>query len=87
MESENQGNEDPDQNTPNQKEEEESTKVSISWKFTYVDSFLFHKFNLFQLKKRPPAALTLTCGVCSAPAPDHLHFGGKVEMTKIFISL
>ena len=29
--------------------------------------------------KRPPAPLNLTCGVCSAPAPDHLHFGGKVR--------
>ena len=28
--------------------------------------------------KRPPAPLNLICGVCSAPAPDHLHFGGKV---------
>ena len=27
--------------------------------------------------KRPPAPLNLTCGVCSAPAPDHLHFGGE----------
>ena len=78
MERENQGYNDPDQNTHNQKEEEESTKVSILRKFIYSDSFLFHKFNQFQLKKRPPAALTLTCGVCSAPAPDHLHFGGKV---------
>ena len=34
---------------------------------------------LFQYKmlKRPPAPLNLTCGVCSAPAPDHLHFGGE----------
>eukprot|EP00092_Neocalanus_flemingeri_P012947 GFUD01013946.1.p1 GENE.GFUD01013946.1~~GFUD01013946.1.p1 ORF type:complete len:796 (+),score=184.42 GFUD01013946.1:66-2453(+) len=28
-----------------------------------------------KLKKRPATALTLVCGVCSAPAPDHLHFG------------
>ena len=27
--------------------------------------------------KRFPASLTLSCGVCSAPAPDHLHFGGS----------
>ena len=87
MESENQGNEEPSQNTLNQKEEEESTKVSISWEFIYLVPFLFHKVYKLQLKKRPPAALNLTCGVCSAPAPDHLHFGGKVEMTKIFISL
>merc|ERR1711892_1224860 len=29
-----------------------------------------------KIPKRPPAPLNLTCGVCSAPAPDHLHFGG-----------
>ena len=28
-------------------------------------------------KKRPPALLTKYCGVCSAPAPDHKHFGGS----------
>merc|ERR1711892_1463922 len=28
-----------------------------------------------KIPKRPPAPLNLTCGVCSAPAPDHLHFG------------
>ena len=27
--------------------------------------------------KRPPAMLTLPCGVCGAPAPDHNHFGGS----------
>lgn len=27
-------------------------------------------------KRRAPAALVLDCDVCSAPAPDHLHFGG-----------
>merc|ERR1711892_1072034 len=29
-----------------------------------------------KIPKRPPALLNLTCGVCFAPAPDHLHFGG-----------
>ena len=33
-------------------------------------------------KKRPPAVLTLPCGVCGAPAPDHKHFGGR-EYTKV----
>jgi hypothetical protein len=28
-------------------------------------------------KKRPPAVLTLPCGVCGGPAPDHKHFGGR----------
>jgi len=28
-----------------------------------------------KMKKRPATVLTLICGVCSAPAPDHLHFG------------
>jgi hypothetical protein len=28
-------------------------------------------------QKRPPAMLTLPCGVCGAPAPDHKHFGGR----------
>ena len=28
--------------------------------------------------KRLPAALTQACGVCSAPAPDHKHFGGRI---------
>jgi len=27
-------------------------------------------------KKRAPTALTLRCDVCTAPAPDHFHFGG-----------
>jgi len=27
-------------------------------------------------KKRAPTALLITCSVCGAPAPDHLHFGG-----------
>ena len=33
---------------------------------------LFH----FQAKKRAPTALTVECGVCAGPAPDHIHFGG-----------
>jgi len=28
-------------------------------------------------KKRAPTALTVDCGVCSGPAPDHLHFGAR----------
>ena len=27
-------------------------------------------------KRRAPTALTLSCDVCSAPSPDHYHFGG-----------
>jgi hypothetical protein len=34
-------------------------------------------------KKRPPAMLTLPCGVCGAPAPDHKHFGGREYMDNI----
>ena len=30
-----------------------------------------------QPKKRAPTALTVECGVCHGPAPDHVHFGGK----------
>ena len=30
-----------------------------------------------RISKRLPTALTQTCGVCSAPAPDHKHFGGE----------
>ena len=33
------------------------------------------------VSKRAPAPLTLVCGVCSAPAPDHLHFGGENTCT------
>ena len=29
------------------------------------------------VNKRFAASLTLSCGVCSAPAPDHMHFGGR----------
>jgi len=28
-------------------------------------------------KKRAPPSLTVSCGVCSSPAPDHLHFGAR----------
>ena len=27
--------------------------------------------------RRAPNVLSLRCGVCQAPAPNHLHFGGK----------
>ena len=27
-------------------------------------------------KKRAPASLTITCPICSRPAPEHVHFGG-----------
>ena len=27
--------------------------------------------------KRRPTTLSLACGVCGAPAPDHVHFGGS----------
>ena len=50
----------------------------------YCDIFdiniLLSKVSCFQMKvkkKRAPAALVLTCKVCGAPAPDHLHFGGR----------
>ena len=32
---------------------------------------------IFLLSKITKRHLNLTCGVCSAPAPDHLHFGGE----------
>ena len=38
------------------------------------------------MTKRPPALLNLTCGVCSAPAPDHLHFGGENSCTNISLN-
>ena len=28
-------------------------------------------------RQRAPTALTMKCGVCYAPAPDHIHFGGQ----------
>jgi len=28
-------------------------------------------------KKRAPTALTVECGVCHGPAPDHIHFGAR----------
>lgn len=31
-------------------------------------------------RPRAPTALTVECGVCSEPAPDHLHFGGTVQL-------
>ena len=37
----------------------------------------------FQGLKRAPAPLTVSCGVCSAPAPDHLHFGGETSIVAI----
>ena len=33
--------------------------------------------NVKPKKKRAPAALIINCDVCDAPAPDHLHFGGR----------
>ena len=32
-------------------------------------------------RPRAPTALTVECGVCSEPAPDHLHFGGEVALS------
>ena len=29
-------------------------------------------------KKRLPACLSILCPVCGGPAPDHVHFGGKI---------
>ena len=38
--------------------------------------------------RRVRTALSLECGVCRAPAPDHLHFGGKQQgKYKDFLSL
>ena len=33
-------------------------------------------------KKRLPACLSILCPVCGGPAPDHVHFGGKVLKCK-----
>jgi len=35
------------------------------------------KSQTLKAKKRAPTALTVDCGVCSGPAPDHLHFGAR----------
>ena len=32
--------------------------------------------------RKSSTLLTLKCGVCSEPAPDHYHFGGKHLMYK-----
>lgn len=29
-------------------------------------------------KKRSPATLNILCPICGGPAPDHVHFGGKI---------
>ena len=34
--------------------------------------------------KRTHIALSIPCGVCSAPAPEHFHFGGKILKNQIF---
>ena len=34
--------------------------------------------------KRPPANLILSCGVCTAPAPGHSHYGGRENMETHF---
>ena len=33
-------------------------------------------------KKRRPANLCISCPVCGGPAPDHVHFGGKTELSQ-----
>ena len=38
--------------------------------------FQVFQFTNKQHKKRAPTALTVECGVCAGPAPDHIHFGG-----------
>ncbi len=45
-------------------------------------------FGQFQMKKkRAPAPLVLRCLVCSAPAPEHLHFGGKWARKQVHFKL
>ena len=34
--------------------------------------------------RRVRTLLSIDCGVCSAPAPDHKHFGGKHHLLKEF---
>ena len=34
------------------------------------------------VNKRQPVVLSYSCGVCSAPAPDHKHFGGDEVLCK-----
>ena len=52
-------------------------EVENSWKVYVLISVFKIKWKQYQIDKRAAPALTLTCGVCCAPAPDHLHFGGK----------
>ena len=42
-----------------------------------IFSIDFFYNNLFFSMRRAPNVLSLRCGVCQAPAPNHLHFGGK----------
>ena len=52
-----------------------SKKLSSAYNFLQV--FQNRIYNVLKVRKRrAPTALTLRCNVCSAPAPDHLHFGG-----------
>ena len=44
---------------------------------------IFAKIHLQAAYKRPPTALTLKCQICGAPAPDHLHFGGRHHLCYI----
>ena len=54
-------------------QDKESVKVQLSFILNDMNQF----WVVLQHKKRAPTALTVECGVCLGPAPDHLHFGGK----------
>ena len=60
----------------------------------FLDSFLNQKpislcsdqskkLLMLKMSKRAQTRLTLKCGVCSAPAPEHFHFGGeRIPLTR-----
>ena len=64
----------------NEEDEDGGIKVSLAMDIKFI---IFSTIKNQDIK-RPPAPLNMTCGVCSAAAPDHLHFGGKVQPTKTF---
>ena len=72
METENE--KDKNHETSNTEEEDRSMKVSFPMD---IKKNIFSN-NKIKNTKKPPAPLNMICGVCSAPAPNYLHFGGKV---------
>ena len=54
-----------------------STQIKEEIKVLLLSLQMMNLTFFMQQKKRAPTALTVECGVCLGPAPDHLHFGGR----------